>query len=74
MEIIKHGNKNTKKTNDVKYEITCNHCGCVFRINFNEFTKIERTPNGNRYYNCPECNVEDSINPMSSNFEIIEEE
>lgn len=59
--MIKVIKKSTKTQTHIEYEITCPHCSCVFTCEEDDFTKRERTPDGDKWVNCPECGQELSL-------------
>lgn len=56
IKITKPGNQPISK--DVIYQEICFECGCEFECEIEDFTKIERSPDGYAYINCPCCGKE----------------
>ena len=56
MKIIEHGEL-TLRT-DLKYLLTCPHCGCKFVFETNEIEKVEKCIDGNGWIHCPDCKCE----------------
>ena len=56
IKIIKNGK--TQEQENKTYTITCEHCGCVFTCQNEDFYKIEKCIDGKAYIKCPHCNNE----------------